>query len=87
MGDAIEEGGKVAAGFIDAMKTQPLALALCAGNILLICLFYFILSVVAEQRRREVQLFYDEARSVREMLSSEHRAVMEMAAKCGAAKT
>jgi hypothetical protein len=83
MGDPIEEGGKIASGFMEVMRGQPMALALVVMNLALIAIFWMILSVVAEQRRREVQLFYDEARNVREMLSSEHRAVMEMATKCG----
>jgi hypothetical protein len=70
--------------FIDAMKTQPLSLALCAMNLALCALFYFILSTVAEQRRREVQLFYDEAKSVREMLAADHSRVMELMVKCRA---
>jgi hypothetical protein len=80
----IEEIGKATTGFIDAMRGQPLSLALVVMNVALILLFYFILSVVAEQRRREVQLFYDEAKSVREMLASEHGRMMELVAKCGA---
>jgi hypothetical protein len=78
----IEEGGKIVGGFIEAMKTQPLSLALVVMNIALILLFYFILATVAEQRRREVQLFYDEAKSVREMLADDHHRVMELMVKC-----
>jgi hypothetical protein len=73
--------------FIEAMKGQPLSLALAVMNVALILLFYFILSVVAEQRKREVQLFYDEARSVREMMAADHGRVMDLIAKCGASRS
>lgn len=37
-----EEAGKVATGFIDAMKAQPVSLALCAVCLALIALVFFI---------------------------------------------
>ena len=73
----IEQLGKAADSFIDAMKSQPLALALAVMNVALLVVFWYILSVVAEQRKREVEMMYSEARSVREQLTTALQ-------KCGA---
>ena len=40
----IEESGKVASGFVAAMATNPLALALVACNVLLLGLFFYAVS-------------------------------------------
>lgn len=41
----VEEAGKVASGFMTAMQTQPLALALVACNMLLLGLFFYAISI------------------------------------------
>jgi hypothetical protein len=50
-------------GFVDAMKSQPLALALVVMNVSLLALFYFIVQsaearhkVVADQQKQLVEL-------------------------------
>lgn len=62
----VEEAGKVAGGFIDAMKTQPLALALCIMNLGLMFLFYVIANtaghrfdVILEQQKEVQKLLYN----------------------------
>jgi hypothetical protein len=48
-----QEAGKVAAGFVDAMKAQPLSLALVVMNIALLAILYYGLSVSVATRQRE----------------------------------
>ncbi len=64
----IEKISELAGGFMDTMKAQPLSLALVVMNVALLVVFWLILSTVSEQRKREVQLMYDEQKSVREAL-------------------
>jgi uncharacterized protein (DUF2062 family) len=51
-----EEGGKVAAGFIDALKTQPLALALVICNVLLLALFAYVIRVADRNRDQLMEM-------------------------------
>jgi hypothetical protein len=69
MGGPIEEGAKIATGLIDSLKTQPLSLALVLMNICLLGFFWLILTKVAEQRQREVQLLYEDKKEVRELIA------------------
>ena len=38
---ALEDGGKAARTFVEALKDEPLALALCVMNVLLIGFLYY----------------------------------------------
>lgn len=49
----VEEGAKVAGSFVEAMKTQPLALALAISQILLLALFFMIAHWAGENRSTE----------------------------------
>jgi hypothetical protein len=69
MAGAVEEGAKVAVGFMDALKREPLSLALVVMNLCLLAFCYFILSKVADQREREVALMYQDKKEVRELLA------------------
>ena len=53
---AMEEGGKVATGFIDAMKTNPLALALVVCNVLLLALFAYVIRVADHNRDQLLEM-------------------------------
>ena len=64
-----EQGGKVATGFIEALKQEPLSLALVVMNICLLVFFYVLLTTVSKQREREIGLLYADKKEVREMLS------------------
>jgi len=63
--NTIEEGAKVASGFIEAMKREPLALALVVMNLSLLVLFYILMT----HREREIELIYADKKEVREMLA------------------
>jgi branched-subunit amino acid ABC-type transport system permease component len=59
----LDEAGKAASGFMDAMKTQPLSLALVVMNIALLALFYVIIRSaegrqirIVEQQKQLVEL-------------------------------
>jgi hypothetical protein len=65
----LEEAGKVAGGFVDAMRGQPLALALVVMNIALLGLFFWIGRTVAATREREINLLYTDQKEIRELLS------------------
>lgn len=75
----MEEGTKAAGTFMDILRGQPLSLALVVMNLALLVVFWLILSVVADQRKREVEMMYNEARAVREQLTAALQ-------KCGAVR-
>lgn len=60
---------KVALGFMDSLKKEPLSLALVAMNLCLLLFFYVILNRVADQRREEIGLLYADKKEVRDLLS------------------
>ncbi len=56
----VEEAGKVASGFMDAMKSQPLALAMTVTNFLLLGLFWYTIERVSSRgHEREVTLMQE----------------------------
>jgi hypothetical protein len=64
-----EEAGKVTIGFMDALKREPLSLALVVMNLCLLLFFYILLTIVAAQRASEIALLYADKKEVREMLA------------------
>lgn len=65
----VEEISKSTNIFLDIMRREPRSLALVIMNVGLLLLFYVILSVVAEQRKREVNQLYVMNKEVRDLLS------------------
>jgi hypothetical protein len=65
----VEEAGKLAGGFMESLKSQPLALALVVMNIALLALFFWIGKTVAATREREINLLYTDQKEIRELLS------------------
>lgn len=64
----VEEGAKVAASFMDAMKSQPLALALVACNLTLLALFFYVSSWAGANRSSEFKAILDMQREVQTLL-------------------
>lgn len=64
----LEEGGKVASGFVDAMRGNPLALALAAGNVLLICLFAYVANWAGTNRATEFAAIMAMQKEVQQLL-------------------
>lgn len=69
MAGAIEEGAKAAGGVVDALKSQPLTLALVIMNVTLLGFLYFYHSGINEERKREQELLYQNRREVGELLA------------------
>jgi len=65
----VEEGSKHVGSFMDAMKREPLSLALVIMNLCLLLFFYVILIRVADQRKEEIGLLYADKKDVRELLA------------------
>jgi len=63
------EATKVAGGIVEALKKEPLSLALVVMNICLLGFFYLLLTAVTKQREREIGLLYADKKEVREMLA------------------
>jgi hypothetical protein len=64
-----EQAGKVASGFLDVMKSQPLVLGLSMVIFALIGLLYFQSSQFNEQRAENVKLFIGVQGEVQKLLS------------------
>ena len=62
------EGAKVATGFMDAMKSQPLALALAICNIMLLGIFAFVAHMASANREREFNSIIGMQREVQQLL-------------------
>ena len=69
MSGAVEETAKLAGGFMDALKREPLSLALVVMNLCLLVFFYVILVRVADQRKEEIGLLYADKKDVRNLLA------------------
>lgn len=65
----IEQAGKVASGVVDALKTQPLSLALVVMNIALLALMYVIVGKNAEARHRESTALFEAHKQTQELLA------------------
>jgi hypothetical protein len=68
-GGAVESAEHVASGFIEALRREPLSLALVLMNLALLVFFWVLLSTVAAQREREVNLLYADHKEVRDLLA------------------
>lgn len=65
----VEEAGKVATGFMEVMKTQPLALALVLMNIALLALFWFIIDRIDTRNASRENIMHEEQMQIRDLLS------------------
>jgi membrane-anchored glycerophosphoryl diester phosphodiesterase (GDPDase) len=66
----IGTGGKVAAGFFDVMKQQPIVLALCVMNFALIAFVYYQSALFNSQRVDNIKLFVQMQAEVQKLLSA-----------------
>ena len=65
---AVEEVGQTTRSFMDAMKDQPLALALCIMNMALLGLFFYIAQEVGATRRKEFEMVFQQNDKVHQLL-------------------
>jgi dsDNA-specific endonuclease/ATPase MutS2 len=63
---AIQEGGRVASGIVDSLKTQPLSLALVVMNLALLAILYYAISVSVATRKHEFELMLGSQKEMRE---------------------
>ena len=66
---AMQEGGRVINGVVDALKSQPLSLALVVMNLALLALFYFIAIRNADSRKHEFELVFAQQQRTMEIMS------------------
>lgn len=65
----MSEDARRSFGVTDAMKTQPLALALCVSNVLLLAIFWFTVNLLADRAREREATLAQEQRETRELLA------------------
>ena len=68
MAGPIEEGAKAATSFIDALKAQPLSLALVVMNICLLGFLYYSGVVAHTERQLEMKLLYENRSEMAKLL-------------------
>ena len=76
MSGPVEEVGKAAGGFIEALKREPLSLALVVMNLALLVMFYVILMGLTKQRASEITQLHQEQKEVRELLARCQRSTL-----------
>lgn len=64
-----EEVGKVAGGFIDALKGQPLSLALVVMNVVLLGYLFYNEGKYVEARREFAKMLFDQQKVQSELLA------------------
>ena len=65
----LEEGGRAVNSFIDAMKSQPLSLALVVMNLTLLAFLYFYGSANIAERKHETDLLYQNQGKISQLLA------------------
>jgi mannose/fructose/N-acetylgalactosamine-specific phosphotransferase system component IID len=66
---AVEEASKVATGFIDAMKGQPLGLAMVVMNLAMVAIFWMIIDHAYKRGSEREEATLKEQKEIRELLS------------------
>jgi predicted Na+-dependent transporter len=66
----MSEVGQAANTFMEAMKSQPLALALCVMNFALLALMYYQSKGFTEQRQQNITMFIEYQKEVQRALST-----------------
>ena len=66
---SLEHGAKAASSFMEAMKSQPLVLALCVMNFMLLGFLYYGGVAAHREREREMELLYENRKYVGDLLA------------------
>lgn len=69
---AIEEGAKAAGTFMEALRSQPLSLALVVMNLALIGFLYYEHANLNSERKGELDLLYQNRQEVAVLLAQCH---------------
>jgi hypothetical protein len=65
----VEEAGKVAGGFMEAMKSQPVMLGLVVMNLAMVAMLWYALRFAAEARKTELGMIFTQQREVQQLLA------------------
>jgi hypothetical protein len=65
---SLQEGGRAVSSFFEAMKSQPLALALCVMNVGLLGFLYYSAVEAHGERNKEMELLYENRREMAQLL-------------------
>jgi hypothetical protein len=65
---SLPEGGRAVSGFIDALKSQPLSLALVVMNVGLLGFLYYSGIAAHHERQRELELLYQNRSEMAQLL-------------------
>ena len=67
---ALEEGGKAARTYMEALNDQPVSLALVVMNVMLLGLLYYNGITAANERHAEMALLYENRKFVGQLLAN-----------------
>jgi hypothetical protein len=67
-GGPAEEAGKVAGGFIEALKGQPAVLALTTANLALLVFIYYALHSAAKYREGLMEQVFENSKRIHELM-------------------
>jgi hypothetical protein len=65
----LEEAGKVASGFMDVMKSQPIMLGLVVMNLAMVVMLYVVIRFAQVQRNDEFDHIFQQQSEVVKLLS------------------
>ena len=65
----LDEAGKAASGFMDAMKSQPVMLGLVVMNLAMVIMLYVVIRYAQDQRRTEFEMIYKSQSEVAQLLA------------------
>jgi hypothetical protein len=66
----MEEAGKAASGFMDAMKSQPVMLGLVVMNLAMVGMLWYTLRFAGDARKTELGLIFKQQSEVQQLLAS-----------------
>ena len=69
-GGPIEEGAKVAGGFIEALKGQPAVLALTVANFALLVFIFYALNSAAKYREGLMEQVFENSKRIHDLMQS-----------------
>ena len=66
----VDDAGKVASGFMEAMKSQPIMLGLVIMNLAMVAMLWYALRFAAEARKSELGMIFTQQREVQQLLAA-----------------
>jgi hypothetical protein len=69
MAGAVEEGAKVASGFVTAMSSNPVMLGLVVMNLAMVGMLWFVIKVAQDMRKSEFEMIFVQQKEVQDILT------------------